>query len=76
MENDMTRRKPYTPVTSGVSFHPTVIEYLDETCCQEGCDRSALINRIVRQHAASSGTPLPERDRPQIPRIRTIGRAI
>lgn len=72
----MSRKKPYIPVTTGVSFHPAIIEYLDNTCYQQGCDRSALINRIVREHAASSGTPLPERDRPQIPRIRTIGRAI
>jgi hypothetical protein len=72
----MTRKKPYVPVTSGVSFQPAVLEFLDRTSYQEGCDRSALINRIVREHAATVGTPLPELDRQHIPRIRTIGRVI
>ena len=72
----MTRKKPYIPVTTGVSFHPAVIEYLDHTCYHEGCDRSARINRIVREHAATTGTPLPDRDLQHIPRIRTVGRAI
>ena len=47
----MSPRKPYRPVGTGVNFHPAVIEYLDQVCVSEDCDRSALINRIVREHA-------------------------
>jgi len=72
----MTRKKPYVPVTTGVSFHPAVIEYLDNACYQQGCDRSALINRIVQEHAAAAGVPLHRRELPCVPRIRTIGRII
>ncbi len=72
----MTRRKPYTPVMTGVSFHPAVIDYLNRTSHLLECDRSALINRIVREHAQARGTPIEDRDLPTIPRIRSLSRAI
>lgn len=72
----MTRKKPYTPVMTGVSFHPDVIDYLDRTSQARQCDRSALINRIVREHARTRGTPIEERDLANIPRIRPMSRAI
>jgi len=47
----MSNRKPYRPIITGVSFHPEVIQYLNELREEEDLDRSALINRIVREHA-------------------------
>lgn len=47
----MANRKPYRPVITGVSFHPEVKEYLDQLAVEEDLDRSALVNRIVREHA-------------------------
>lgn len=72
----MSKKKPYRPVTTGVSFHPAVIGYLDRACDEFCCDRSALINQIVRQYAAASGSPVEDGHLWQIPRIRSIGRAI
>jgi hypothetical protein len=54
----MTPRKPYRPVGTGVNFHPAVIRYLNELCEVEDCDRSALLNRIVREHARQHGGAL------------------
>lgn len=47
----MSNRKPYRPIITGVSFHPEVLQYLNELREEEDLDRSALINRIVREHA-------------------------
>ncbi len=47
----MSNRKPYRPIITGVSFHPEVLKYLNELREEEDLDRSALINRIVREHA-------------------------
>lgn len=47
----MPARKPYRPVLTGVSFHPDVLDYLDRLKVEEDLDRSALLNRIVRDHA-------------------------
>jgi len=72
----MTRKKPYSPVTTGVSFHPSVIEYLDRACDDQGCDRSALIDRIIREYALWTGSPVEDGRLQHIVRIRTVGRAI
>lgn len=63
----MARRKSYRPVMTGVSFHPAVIAYLDRSCDHLGCDRSALINLIVRRHALARGNPVEPRDAAAIP---------
>lgn len=76
LENAMTRKKPYKPIMSGVSFQPAVIDYLDRACDLENCDRSALINRIVREHAGSQGSELDEPDAGLIRRTRMTSRAI
>lgn len=47
----MSNRKPYRPVITGISFHPEVKQYLDQLSVEEDLDRSALVNRIVREHA-------------------------
>jgi len=54
----MSKRKPYRPVATGVNFHPAVMEYLNRLCVEEDCDRSALINRIIREHARHRDTPI------------------
>jgi len=72
----MTRKKPYTPVCTGVSFHPAVLAYLDRVCRESCCDRSALINHIVRKYATAGGAHVEEGEMWQIPRIRFMGRAI
>ena len=54
----MPNRKPYRPVATGVNFHPAVMDYLNKLCIEEDCDRSALINRIVREHASSRDAPI------------------
>ncbi len=54
----MPRKKPYTPKPAGVNFHPRVLEYLDQLCEEEVCDRSYLVNKIIRQYAANQGTPI------------------
>jgi len=46
----MSNRKPYRPIITGVSYLPEVLKYLNELR-EEDLDRSALINRIVREHA-------------------------
>lgn len=65
----MSPRKSYRPVGTGVNFHPAVIEYLNRICVDEDCDRSALLNRIVREHARQRHGALE----PVAPQIR-IGR--
>jgi len=69
----MSSRKPYRPVGTGVNFHPAVIDYLDQVCVSEDCDRSALINRIVREHARQRSVPLgpiaPQQPVARCPRI-------
>ncbi len=52
----MPTRRPYRPVLTGVRFHPDVIGYLDQLKVEEDLDRSALINRIVREHAGRRRT--------------------
>ncbi len=54
----MPNRKPYRPVATGVNFHPAVMDYLNRLCVEEDCDRSALINRIIREHARRRDTPI------------------
>jgi metal-responsive CopG/Arc/MetJ family transcriptional regulator len=45
--------------TTGVSLEVNVLRYLDEIANFDDRDRSYIINRIVREHAQSKGTPIP-----------------
>lgn len=44
---------------TGVSLDVEVLKYLDRLAEEDDRDRSYIINRIVREHAASNGTPIP-----------------
>ena len=46
-------------MTTGVSLELPVVQYLDEIANSDDRDRSYVINRIVREHAQSKGTPIP-----------------
>lgn len=76
----MANRKPYRPVATGVNFHPAVMEYLNRLCVEEDCDRSALINRIIREDARRRNTPIhlshPQETQPAPGRIPRGPRAI
>ena len=49
-----------TPKTqTGVSLDVEVINYLDQVANSDDRDRSYIINRIIREWAASKGTPIP-----------------
>ena len=52
------KRKKVTR-SSGVSLEVAVYDYLGELAERDERDRSYCINRIVREHAAREGTPLP-----------------
>lgn len=46
-------------IGSGVRFEKEVLEYLDRIAKQEERTRSQVINRIIKEHAARHGIPLP-----------------
>ena len=52
------RRKRQTRC-AGVTLEIPVLDYLRELAEKEDRDRSFCINRIVREHAARNGHPLP-----------------
>ena len=52
------RRKRQTRST-GVTLEVPVVDYLRELAEKEDRDRSFCINKIVREHAAQNGRPLP-----------------
>jgi hypothetical protein len=57
------KRKKRTQST-GVTLEVPVLDYLRQLADREERDRSYCINRIVREHAARQGTPLPAADAP------------
>lgn len=55
------KKSPY--VSTGVNLETEVVEFLDRLAAQEERPRSFLINRIIRDYAERTGTPL-QRKRP------------
>jgi hypothetical protein len=49
---------------TGVSLDIEVMKYLDNLAQSDDRDRSYVINRIVREYAATHGTPLPVTPKP------------
>jgi hypothetical protein len=61
-------RKPKKQTRSaGVTLELPVLDYLTALAEREERDRSFCINRIVREHAARHGTPLPPAFEPAPP---------
>ena len=50
------KNSPY--VSTGVNLETEVVEFLDRLAAQEERPRSFIINRIVRDYAVLTGTPL------------------
>jgi len=50
------KKSPY--VSTGVNLETEVVEYLDRLATQEERPRSFIINRIIRDYAERTGTPL------------------
>jgi len=71
--NEMARgRKPTTGRTvtpAGVTFEPGVLEYLELLRDREERSRSWLINRMVKDHAATSGIDIASLASKQTPQM-------
>lgn len=50
------KKSPY--VSTGVNLETEVVEFLDRLATQEERPRSFIINRIIRDYAERTGTPL------------------
>ncbi len=48
-------------ISSGVCFDPEVMAYIRRLCEEEERPQSYIINKIIREHAARQGIPLPKR---------------
>jgi hypothetical protein len=61
-ENNRMQRKPRKPrqekIPASVNFDPAVISYLDTICEEEERSRSFVVNKIIREHAARTGSPI------------------
>ena len=55
----MSHRRHRATRSAGVSLEIAVLEYLRQFAELEDRDRSFCINKIVREHAARNGQPLP-----------------
>jgi len=56
---DMAAAAKTPKAQAGVSLDVEVMKYLDEVANTDDRGRSYIINRIVREWAASKGTPIP-----------------
>lgn len=59
----MAKKKQSPYVSTGVNLETDIVEFLDRLAVNEERPRSYLINRIVREYAARTGTPLPRKRR-------------
>jgi metal-responsive CopG/Arc/MetJ family transcriptional regulator len=62
------KKSPY--VSTGVNLETEVVEFLNRLATQEERPRSFIINRIIRDYAERTGTPLqrkgPDEEAPTV----------
>lgn len=59
----MNRKKDTTgrtTLTTGISLDPAVLNFVDQIAAEQERSRSKVINLIIRQYAATHGTPISE----------------